>query len=182
MHTPALTFQLVCTRIELEITESVDARGRRLLIASSLSQPYAARHRRVQKNVRPCPVQRVAAICAGLRRHDCEGYDKREVDRASPAMVHVSPQCRQRQSALSVMNLASVSMILPLQNGHAAGRVTGPSSARDSNIIDHTASATAAGAVRSGVSLHRHAPSSHPGGTPPARRFSRCFMVLISTL
>ena len=63
---------------------------------------------------------------------DC--YDKREEDRASPAMVQVSPQWRQRQSALSVMYLASVSMILPLQNGHAAGRVTGPSSDRDSNM------------------------------------------------
>ena len=49
-------------------------------------------------------------------------------------MVQVSPQWRQRQSALSVMCFASVSMILPLQNGHAVGRVTGPSSDRDSTM------------------------------------------------
>lgn len=49
-------------------------------------------------------------------------------------MVQVSPQCRQRQSALSVMAFARVSMILPLQNGHVAGRVTGVSPERDSTI------------------------------------------------
>ena len=49
-------------------------------------------------------------------------------------MVQVSPQCRQRQSALAVMAFASVSMILPLQNGHVAGRVTGLSPERDSTM------------------------------------------------
>ena len=72
-----------------------------------------------------------------------ERYDKREERRGSAAMVHVSPQWRQRQSALSVMNLASVSMILPLQNGHVAGRVTGPSPDSDSTMIFSVAARSA---------------------------------------
>ena len=83
------------------------------------------REGRTSKQQRPCALSG--------RAH--ERGDRREEDRASPAMVHVSPHCRQRQSALSEMTLASVSMILPLQNGHAAGRVTGWSPSRDSNMV-----------------------------------------------
>ena len=39
-------------------------------------------------------------------------------------MVHVPSHSRQRQNVLTVMTFASVSMRLPLQNGHIAGRVT----------------------------------------------------------
>jgi hypothetical protein len=40
-------------------------------------------------------------------------------------MVHVPSQCLHRQNVVTVMTLAKVSMTLPLQNGHAVGRVTG---------------------------------------------------------
>jgi hypothetical protein len=56
------------------------------------------------------------------------GADRRRVYRkraARLAMVHVSSQCLHRQNVVTVMTLAKVSMTLPLQNGHAAGRVTG---------------------------------------------------------
>jgi hypothetical protein len=42
------------------------------------------------------------------------------------AIVQVRSQVRQRQNVLTVMTFASVSTALPRQNGHAAGRVTGP--------------------------------------------------------
>ena len=71
-------------------------------------------------------------------------------------MVHVSPQCRQRQSALSVMNLARVSMILPLQNGQVAGRVTGPSPDRDSAMICSVAARSACFVCNAGQIEIRH--------------------------
>ena len=40
------------------------------------------------------------------------------------AMVHVRSHSRQRQAVATVMTLASVSKILPLQNGHPVGRAT----------------------------------------------------------
>ena len=43
-------------------------------------------------------------------------------------MVHVRSQLRHRQNVVSVMTLASVSMLLLLQNGQIAGRVTSPGS------------------------------------------------------
>jgi hypothetical protein len=49
-------------------------------------------------------------------------------------MVHVSSHSRQRQNVVTVMVFASVSMILPLQNGHLVGRVTA-SLSRDSDIL-----------------------------------------------
>jgi hypothetical protein len=39
-------------------------------------------------------------------------------------MVHVPSHSRQRHNVVTVMTFASVSMILPLQNGHTAGRAT----------------------------------------------------------
>ena len=39
-------------------------------------------------------------------------------------MVHVPSHSRQRQNVVTVMVFASVSMILPLQNGQLVGRVT----------------------------------------------------------
>jgi hypothetical protein len=50
------------------------------------------------------------------------------------AIVHVSSHSRQRQTAVTVMTFAMVSMILPLQNGHTAGRAT-PSANRESGIM-----------------------------------------------
>ena len=41
-------------------------------------------------------------------------------------MVHVCSQLRQRHNVATVMTFASVSMILPLQNGQSVWRVTGP--------------------------------------------------------
>ena len=49
------------------------------------------------------------------------------------AVVHVRSHPRQRQKVVAVMTLASVSIALPLQNGHIVGRATG-SLACDSNI------------------------------------------------
>ena len=49
-------------------------------------------------------------------------------------MVHVRSHSRQRQNVVTVMTLASVSMILPLQNGHAAGRATSPAN-RESGML-----------------------------------------------
>ena len=40
-------------------------------------------------------------------------------------MVHVFSHERHRQSAVTLMTFASVSMTLPLQYGHVVGRVTG---------------------------------------------------------
>jgi hypothetical protein len=51
-------------------------------------------------------------------------YLERLEDALRLAMVHVRSHSRQRQHVATVMTLASVSMILPLQNGHAAGRAT----------------------------------------------------------
>jgi hypothetical protein len=40
-------------------------------------------------------------------------------------MVHVFSQVRQRQKVVTVMTFANVSIALPLQYGHAVGRVAG---------------------------------------------------------
>jgi hypothetical protein len=50
------------------------------------------------------------------------------------AIVHVSSHSRQRQTAVTVTTFARVSMILPSQNGHTAGRAT-PSANRGSGIM-----------------------------------------------
>ena len=42
------------------------------------------------------------------------------------AMVHVCSHSRQRHNVVTVMTFASVSTILPLQNGQSVWRVTGP--------------------------------------------------------
>ena len=41
-------------------------------------------------------------------------------------IVHVRSHSRHRQNVVTVMTLARVSMIVPLQNGHDVGRVTSP--------------------------------------------------------
>ena len=40
-------------------------------------------------------------------------------------MVHVFSHWRHRQSVVALMTFASVSMTLPLQNGHVVGLATG---------------------------------------------------------
>jgi hypothetical protein len=68
-------------------------------------------------------------------------------DAAWLAIVHVPSHSRQRQSVVTVVVSASVSMILPVQKGQLVGRETAPSS-RDSDILplslDRLAAATAA--------------------------------------
>lgn len=59
------------------------------------------------------------------RRHRYRGQVE---DAAWLAIVHVSSHSRQRHNVLTVIVLASVSMILPEQKGHVVGRVTGSSS------------------------------------------------------
>lgn len=61
-------------------------------------------------------------------------YLERLEDALRLAMVHVRSHSRQRQNVVTVMTLASVSMILPLQNGHAAGRATS-SANRESGMM-----------------------------------------------
>jgi hypothetical protein len=61
-------------------------------------------------------------------------YLERLEDALRLAMVHVRSHSRQRQNVATVMTLASVSMILPLQNGHAAGRATS-SANRESGMM-----------------------------------------------
>jgi hypothetical protein len=50
------------------------------------------------------------------------------------AIVHVRSHSRQRQTVVSVRTFARVSMILPLQNGHTAGRAKSPAN-RDSGMM-----------------------------------------------
>jgi hypothetical protein len=50
-------------------------------------------------------------------------------------MVHVPSHARHRHNVFAEMTLASVSMILLLQNGHAAGRVTTDGDC-DSDIVE----------------------------------------------
>lgn len=52
-------------------------------------------------------------------------------------MVHVRSHDRQRQSAVAVTTRASVSITLPLQEGHAAGLATAPWT-RDFPIVSRT--------------------------------------------
>jgi hypothetical protein len=53
-----------------------------------------------------------------------EAHRRRVEDAARPAIVHVPSHSRHRQKVVTVMTLANVSTILPLQNGHMVGRVT----------------------------------------------------------
>ena len=68
-----------------------------------------------------------AAPIAGSRRRRCghraEPY--RAPDALRLEIVQVWSHSRQRQNDVTVMTLASVSMILPLQNGHAVGFAAG---------------------------------------------------------
>jgi hypothetical protein len=49
---------------------------------------------------------------------------ERGEDAARLAIVHVPSHSRQRHNVVTEITFASVSMILPLQNGHVVGRVT----------------------------------------------------------
>jgi hypothetical protein len=59
---------------------------------------------------------------------------ERDVDAARLAIVHVAPHSRQRHKVMTVIVLASVSIRLPWQNGHAVGLLSA-SFNRDSDIV-----------------------------------------------
>jgi hypothetical protein len=66
---------------------------------------------------------------------DVYGVRERAEDAARLAIVHVPSHSRQRHNVVTLITFASVSMILPLQNGHAVGLDTGSLNG-DSRIRD----------------------------------------------
>ena len=65
---------------------------------------------------------------------DVYGVRERAEDAARLAIVHVPSHSRQRHNVVTLITFASVSIIFPLQNGHAVGRVT-VSLTGDSDIV-----------------------------------------------
>jgi len=60
---------------------------------------------------------------------------KRVGDVLKLAMVQVRSHSRQRQSVVALMTLARVSMALPVQKGHAAGRATAPANCESAMML-----------------------------------------------
>jgi hypothetical protein len=78
----------------------------------------------------------------------------RGADALVPAIVHTRSHSRQRHAVAAVMTFARVSMIRPLQDGHATGRVTTASANGESYTGNFPfLSATVANDVHSGGSI-----------------------------